>query len=330
RTLGGSVEPERSWLVAPDFTFAVGPTPARALKEYRGRRIVLLALYSLPGSRPRLAQLAQRYDILVTLGAEVVAVPTDAAPDPITRLGAEPRVFFPVVTGGADEIVAAYRLFARPPPAEPLIRRPGYSRARRHACGRGRRRAGVERRGRGPRGPARDQRAGPHPRRDPGLHARDDHGLPRRLPKNYRLDSSGRRGTIYVTGCAAERDDHRDRERQVRRTGVSKPLAALLLAAGLGAATPAAAATLFITNTKSDSVSVIDTDTLDVVGTIPLGRGKPNRIVFQPDGTTAWVVYDKTHDLGLIDADARKLVRRVKVGGKPDKLRFPPDGSHLV
>jgi len=111
---------------------------------------------------------------------------------------------------------------------------------------------------------------------------------------------------------------------------VSKPLAALLLAAGLGAATPAAAATLFITNTKSDSVSVIDTDTLDVVGTIPLGRGKPNRIVFQPDGTTAWVVYDKTHDLGLIDADARKLLRRVKIGSNPYNLAFTPDGSHLL
>src|SRR3989441_9819499 len=125
RTLGGSVEPERSWLIAPDFTFTVGPTPARALKEYRGRRIVLLVLYSLPGSRPRLAQLAQRYDILVTLGAEVVAGPTDAAPDAITRLGAEPRVFFPVGTGGADGIVAPHRPFARPPHPPPLIDRPG-------------------------------------------------------------------------------------------------------------------------------------------------------------------------------------------------------------
>ncbi len=135
RDARGSVEPERSWLIAPDFTFAIGPTPARALKEYRGRRIVLLVLYSLPGSRPRLAQLAQRYDILVTLGAEVVAVPTDAAPDAITRLGAEPRVFFPVVTGGADEIVAAYRLFARPPHAELLIDRQGYIRAISHGSG---------------------------------------------------------------------------------------------------------------------------------------------------------------------------------------------------
>ncbi|HYS15300.1 MAG TPA: beta-propeller fold lactonase family protein [Candidatus Binatia bacterium] len=109
-----------------------------------------------------------------------------------------------------------------------------------------------------------------------------------------------------------------------------KSVAALLLAAMLSGAAPAAGATLFITNTKSESASIIDTDTLDVVGTIPLGQGKPNRIVFHPDGRTAWVVYDKSHDLGVIDAESRKLVRRVKIGGNPYNLAFTPDGRHLL
>src|SRR5438876_6152227 len=103
-----------------------------------------------------------------------------------------------------------------------------------------------------------------------------------------------------------------------------------LLAALLTGALPASAATLFITNTKSDSVSVIDTDTLEVVGTIPVGKGKPNRIVFHPDGKTAWVVYDKSHDLGVIDAEGRKLLKRVKIGGNPYNLAFTPDGRHLL
>ena len=111
---------------------------------------------------------------------------------------------------------------------------------------------------------------------------------------------------------------------------MTRRVTALLVAVALGAPAPAAAATLFVTNTKSESVSVIDTDTLEVVGTIPLGRGKPNRIVFQPDGRTAWVVYDRSHDLGLIDADARKLVRRVRIGGNPYNLAFTPDGHHLL
>jgi YVTN family beta-propeller protein len=105
---------------------------------------------------------------------------------------------------------------------------------------------------------------------------------------------------------------------------------ALAVALVLAAAAPAAARTLLISNTKSDSASVIDTETLEVIGTIPLGKGKPNRIVFHPDGKIAWVVYDKSHDLGIIDVDGRRLVKRVKIGGNPYNLAFTPDGSHLV
>jgi putative copper export protein/mono/diheme cytochrome c family protein len=128
RAMGSTVEPERSWLVAPDFSFAVGPTPPRTLKDYRGK-VVLLVLYGLPGSRPRMSQLALREGTLAALGAEVIAVPTDAAPDAIRRLGAEPRVLFPVATDGVDAILTTYRLFAAAPHAELLIDRQGYVRA---------------------------------------------------------------------------------------------------------------------------------------------------------------------------------------------------------
>ena len=129
RRLGAVVEPERPRLVAPDFAFAVGPTPPRALRDYRGARVVLVVLYTLPGSRQRLAELAARYDLLVPLGVEVIAVPTDASPDAIKRLGREPRIFFPVVTDGAAEIVTTYSLFAAGPHAEFLVDRQGYLRA---------------------------------------------------------------------------------------------------------------------------------------------------------------------------------------------------------
>jgi len=111
---------------------------------------------------------------------------------------------------------------------------------------------------------------------------------------------------------------------------VLKSFSVLLLVVVLAAAAPAAGATLYITNTKSDSVSILDTETFEAVGTIPLGQGKPNRIVFHPDGKTAWVVYDKSRDLGVIDAETRKLVRRVKIGGNPYNLAFTPDGRHLL
>lgn len=105
---------------------------------------------------------------------------------------------------------------------------------------------------------------------------------------------------------------------------VSAVLSSLVAVAGT-----AGAATLYVTNTKSASISIIDTNTFEVIGTIPLGQGKPNRIVFHPDGKTAWVVYDKSRDLGVVDADAKKLVRRVRIGGNPYNLAFSPDGSRL-
>src|SRR5207247_10143670 len=57
KALGTRIEPDRPWLVAPDFSFTVGPMPARSLRDYRGRNVVLV-LYTLPASRPRIERLA--------------------------------------------------------------------------------------------------------------------------------------------------------------------------------------------------------------------------------------------------------------------------------
>ncbi|MCL6640018.1 MAG: hypothetical protein K6T92_01460 [Candidatus Rokubacteria bacterium] len=112
------------------IVFSVGPMTGRSLREYRGRRHVLLVLYTLPLSRPRLERLAGGYALLSALGAEVIAVPRDAAADAIRRLGSRPPVFFPVVTEGAADIVEAYRLLGDAPHAEFLIDRLGYVRTR--------------------------------------------------------------------------------------------------------------------------------------------------------------------------------------------------------
>ena len=129
RLLGSVVEPERPWLVAPDVGFTVGPAFSRALRDYRGRKIVLLVLYTLPASRARLVELAEAYGLLGTLEVEIIAVPTDAAPDAIRRLAGWPPILYPIVTDGAQEIVATYRLFSPAPHAEFLIDRQGYLRA---------------------------------------------------------------------------------------------------------------------------------------------------------------------------------------------------------
>lgn len=129
RLLGPAVDPERPWLVAPDVSFTVGPEFSRSLRDYRGRKIVLLVLYTLPTSRARLVELAEAYGLLGTLEVEIIAVPTDAAPDAIRRLAGWPPIFYPIVTDGAQETVDTYGLFSPAPHAEFLIDRQGYLRA---------------------------------------------------------------------------------------------------------------------------------------------------------------------------------------------------------
>ena len=129
RGMGPTIEPDRPWLVAPDFTFAVGPTPPRSLREYRERRIVLLVLYDLARARARLAEIAGRDGTLALLGVEVIAVPVHDARDAIKRIGREPRVLFSVATEGSEAIAAAYRVLATAPHVEFLIDRQGYIRA---------------------------------------------------------------------------------------------------------------------------------------------------------------------------------------------------------
>lgn len=129
RRLGPEVQPDTAWLIPPDFTVAMGPLAPGALRDHRGRRMVLVVLYSLPASRARLTELARGYDLLSVLGVEVIAVPTHAPADALGELGAAPPVLFPVVTDGAADIVAAYRMFAPGPHAELLVDRQGYIRA---------------------------------------------------------------------------------------------------------------------------------------------------------------------------------------------------------
>ena len=143
RGLAGPVEQERPWLVAPDFSFAVGPTPPRSLRDLRGRWMVLVVLFSMPESAPRIAQLAAAYPEIEFAGAEVLAVPINGESRIITRLGGKPAILFPVATEGAGDIVPAYSLFSRTPGssqdlsamrpprhAEFLIDRQGYIRGR--------------------------------------------------------------------------------------------------------------------------------------------------------------------------------------------------------
>ena len=108
---------------------------------------------------------------------------------------------------------------------------------------------------------------------------------------------------------------------------MSRSLLALLLSLAVWPAS-ARADELYVTNTHSGTISVIDTVRDEVVATVALGGGVPNRIVLTPDGAQAWAIHDKSRVISIVDVAARKVLRRVKIGEWPYNLTFTPDGRY--
>jgi putative copper resistance protein D len=141
RSLGSVVSPGAS-VVAPDFSYSTGIGEPRNLKDLRGRRVVLLALFRLPDSLPRLHELARAEPDLARVGAHVLAIPLESPSDVYRALGGRAAAL-DVAVDGAAEVATTYALFDRDrgpvgvlgAPAqgghmELLIDRQGYLRAR--------------------------------------------------------------------------------------------------------------------------------------------------------------------------------------------------------
>src|SRR5271170_5746486 len=95
---------------------------------------------------------------------------------------------------------------------------------------------------------------------------------------------------------------------------------------------------IYVTNEISGDLSVIDSTTMEVVSTIPLGK-RPRGIHASPDGKTIYVALsgsppappgvdestlpppDHSADgIGVIDVATNKLVRMLKAGSDPENF----------
>jgi putative copper resistance protein D len=138
----GPVASSTAAAVAPDFTFTTGVGEGRALREWRGRGVVLLVFFTLPGSADRLVELNGLTLAMRLRGGEILGVPQGDARNVYRALGGR-AVFFPLAVDGAAEAASAYAMFRRdmtpeglrPEPTPPahmelLVDRQGYIRAR--------------------------------------------------------------------------------------------------------------------------------------------------------------------------------------------------------
>ena len=104
---------------------------------------------------------------------------------------------------------------------------------------------------------------------------------------------------------------------------------------------------IYVTNENGGDVSVIDSDSLEVTATIPVGK-RPRGIHAAPDGRTFYVALsgsppappgvdesklpppDKSADgIGVVDVEQGKVVRTIKSGSDPEEFDLSRDGKFL-
>lgn len=86
----------------------------------------------------------------------------------------------------------------------------------------------------------------------------------------------------------------------------------------------------YVSNSYSDTISVIDLKAERLVANLPSGHAPVNP-TFNRDWTKIYVSNAQGGTLTVIDAKTSKVVDTIPAGGpKPSGLRFLPDGRHLV
>src|SRR2546427_13129793 len=94
-------------------------------------------------------------------------------------------------------------------------------------------------------------------------------------------------------------------------------LAAPLLVAALvlGHARAGAEVRVFVTNEKSDNVTVIDAATRKVIQSIPVGK-RPRGVAVSPDGRRVYVTNSNSDTLSVIDARSLAVLSTVPAGAR--------------
>lgn len=105
----------------------------------------------------------------------------------------------------------------------------------------------------------------------------------------------------------------------------------VLLSALAASAAPALAAgpKAYVGNFKDSTVSVIDTDTEQVLATVPVAAG-PDGIVIAPGGRSVFVSGAGASTVSEIDAGTDRVTRGIEVGQGPQGLAMTTDGKWLL
>ncbi len=109
------------------------------------------------------------------------------------------------------------------------------------------------------------------------------------------------------------------------------PRMLLLLALAAGSLTlceAASARTIFVSNEKDNSISIVDGDKLELVKEIPVGQ-RPRGIVLSPDGKFLYICASDDDTVQIMDTASLEIVGELPSGPDPERMSISPDGARL-
>src|SRR5204863_241905 len=84
----------------------------------------------------------------------------------------------------------------------------------------------------------------------------------------------------------------------------------------------------YVTNEKSDDLSVIDTATDHVIATVKVGQ-RPRGVTVAPDGKLAYVSNERSSTVLVVDTAANAVLATIQMGERPVGIAVLPDGKKI-
>ncbi|MEO0913590.1 MAG: YVTN family beta-propeller repeat protein [Pseudomonadota bacterium] len=107
-----------------------------------------------------------------------------------------------------------------------------------------------------------------------------------------------------------------------------KVLFSTLLASSVILAPPLAAGEIWISNEKDDTISVIDTESLEVIKTYETGE-RPRGITFSKDYSRLYICASDSNTVQVMDPDTGEILHELPSGEDPEQFVLHPDDRHL-
>ena len=125
-----------------------------------------------------------------------------------------------------------------------------------------------------------------------------------------------------VTGMADE--ERKERGNRMRR-GL---LIAWALVLGAALAPAAGAITVYVSNEKDNTISVVDGESYKVMATVPVGQ-RPRGIVLGADGNELYICTSDDNHIEVLDLETLKVTRTLPSGPDPELFILHPGGNPL-